>query len=150
MNAVSGSTRLSLADYKRLVATGVVGKPKRRASPEEDLHKACIEWVGLQKRRYPLLHWLVHVPNGGKRPKGEAGKLKAMGTKAGFPDLLLPRRNLQWQGLVIELKSDTGRVSKDQAEWLEAFKADGYLVGVARTLEQFQELVLRYLKGRME
>lgn len=86
-----------------------------------------------------------HVPNGGKRSKGEAGKLKALGVKPGYPDLTLPRKYGQWSGLAIELKSPTGRVSPEQQEWLDAFKADGYLVGVSRTLEEFLGLLGLYL-----
>ncbi len=147
-NPTTGSS-ISVAEYKRLIAGGAgAGAPKKRASPEEDLQRACIQWVELRQRRYPILQWVVHVPNGGKRPKGEAGKLKAMGTKPGFPDILLPRKNLDWQGLVIELKSPIGRLSSEQEDWLQAFEEDGYLTGVARTLEQFEALVMAFLAGR--
>ena len=43
-----------------------------------------------------------HTPNGGKRTRAEAGKFKAMGVRAGFPDIAI-----LWNGklLVIELKA---------------------------------------------
>lgn len=137
---------ISLADYRKLIATGGNVRMKvKRATPEEDLHRSCIEWVVLSKARYPILKWMTHVPNGGKRSKGEGGKLKALGVKPGYPDLTLPRKHKQWTGLAIELKSPTGRVTPEQQEWLDAFEEDGYLVGVARTLDEFLRLLGGYL-----
>lgn len=144
MNA-PGPERMSLEQYRAIVAGGVMAKPKRRASPEEDLHRACFEWVGLVTPRYRILRWLVHYPAGGKRPKGEAGKLKAMGAKPGVPDLVLPRRHGQWAGLAVELKAATGRLSDDQREWLLALGEEGYLTAVCRTLEEFQAVMMRFL-----
>lgn len=139
---------ISLADYRALVAKGVSAKPKRRASPEEDLHRACMEWVAFSRAAHPRLKWMIHVPNGGKRPRGEAGKMKALGVKKGVLDILLPRPSpsLRWNGLAIELKApNSGRLSQDQAEWLEAHAEDGWLVGVVRTLDEFIALTESYL-----
>ncbi len=36
--------------------------------------------------------WWCHIPNGSFRTKAEAGLLKAMGVRAGAPDLLLIHR----------------------------------------------------------
>lgn len=139
---------MNLSQYKSLLASGVVAKAKvKRTSPEEDLHRACVEWVEFSQAKHPILRWLVHVPNGGKRAKGEAGKLKAMGTKRGVPDLILPRPSQQWRGLAVELKSAVGTVSKDQKDWLDALSDDGWLVAVCRTLEEFVGIAKLYLEG---
>lgn len=131
--------RISLAEYREIISrSGGSIKPLKRKTEEEDLHRECIALVALMRSKHPILRWLHHSPNGGKRSRGEAGKMKAMGTKPGFPDLVLPRRCGQWAGLAIELKSRTGRVSADQQEWLEAFREDGYLVAVCRRLEEFE------------
>lgn len=89
----------------------------------------------------------MHVPNGGKRPRGEAGKLKAMGAKKGFPDLVLPRRCGQWTGLAIELKAPDGYPTKEQKEWLAALEEEGYLTGICRTSAEFRALLDAYLTG---
>ena len=137
---------ISISQFKRLVASGNCPSIKvKRRTPEEDLHMACLQWVLLEQRSHPILRWLVHVPNGGKRPKGEAGKLKAMGTKPGYPDLTLPRPCRLWRGLAIELKSPDGRVSPEQIDWLNAFLEDGWLVAVCRSLDEFIAVVRLYL-----
>jgi len=91
------------------------------------------------------LAWMIHVPNGGKRPRGEAGKLKAMGAKPGFPDLFLPKVCSGWTGLAIELKSPTGRLSAAQGGWLTELKGEGYLCAVCRTFGEFEATVNKYL-----
>lgn len=75
-------------------------KPKRKSRAaerslapkitEDDLQVSCFEWIHLMLPQYPVLEWIIHVPNGGKRPRGVAGKLKAMGVKKGVLDILLP------------------------------------------------------------
>lgn len=146
MGALEGTQRMSLAEYRTLVAKGVVAKVKR-ASPEEDLHRACFDLVRVLSLRYPILCWMVHYPAGGKRPKGEAGKLKAMGAKPGVPDLVLPRRNGPYTGFATELKSSIGRLSDDQRDWLVALEEEGYLTGVCRTLDEFHDILMVFLKG---
>lgn len=141
---------ISIAEYKNLLKQGCVVKARRKQQPEEDLQRACMEWVAFNRAAHPRLKWMIHVPNGGKRPRGEAGKLKAMGVKKGVLDILLPRPSprRRWMGLAIELKSSTGRLSEDQVDWLEVHAEDGWCTGVARTLEQFIALVETYAHDR--
>lgn len=51
------------------------------------------------------------------------------GDGKGFPDLVLVRRN---RLIFAELKSDTGKLSPEQRQWLEALKATGAEVYVWR------------------
>lgn len=53
-----------------------------------------------------------HVPNGGKRDKATAAKLKAMGVMPGVADWVVLRR--QRPAGLIELKTETGRQSTEQ------------------------------------
>lgn len=144
---------MSAAEYRALLPTLASAAPskspkvKRRVSPEEELHRACFEWVQLAEPMHPILKWLTHIPNGGKRSKGEGGKLKAMGVRKGLVDFMLPRKHLGWQGLAVELKAPEGRLTPEQREWLEALASDGYLTAEVRTLDEFQAVVKRYLKG---
>ena len=54
--------------------------------PEENLHKACVQYLRASLPK-PWLCW--HTANGGGRSKAEAGILKAMGVLAGMPDLFV-------------------------------------------------------------
>lgn len=148
---------MSAAEFRALVVGGALsaspsstpgGRKARPSTPEEDLQIECFKAVAVLELKHPILKWMVHVPNGGKRTKAQAGRLKAMGVKSGVIDVLLPRRHRGWAGLAIELKSAKGRTTPDQDAWLEAFAEDGYVTGVARTLDEFMALVNRYIEGK--
>ena len=46
---------------------------------EDELQISCFEWIELMRPAHPILEWVIHVPNGGKRPRGAAGKLNSIG-----------------------------------------------------------------------
>jgi hypothetical protein len=75
-------------------------------------HLEQVRFVSWLRKNYPE-HKVFAIPNGGKRGKMEAGRLKAEGVLAGVHDLHIPSLKL-W----IEMKKDSkGRVSKEQREW---------------------------------
>lgn len=104
---------------------------------EDDLQISCFQWIELMRPSYPILEWIIHVPNGGKRPRGAAGKLKAMGVKPGVLDVLLPLPFNGWSGLAIEMKVGRNKTTEQQDDWLEVFEASGYYTAVCYTLEDF-------------
>ncbi|TAL65664.1 MAG: VRR-NUC domain-containing protein [Burkholderiaceae bacterium] len=117
---------------------------------EDQIHRECAAWVFAHEALLPQLRWLTHVPNGGKRSRGEAGKMRAMGVRKGVVDWLLPFSSPKglYRGLAIEIKSQKGALSDEQDEFLQTALADGWLVGVARSLEQFTELVMKWQSDR--
>jgi hypothetical protein len=126
---------------------------------EEQLHKACVRWADVQAAARPALKTLFHVPNGGKMPKGTAGKLKGQGLKKGVPDLVLPvvrtvfrpdDKQASAGGLWIELKSQSGRLRDSQAWWRDALRNYGQAWTLCRSLGGFQETVTNYLDGAFE
>lgn len=117
-----------------------INKTVLAPSPSEDeIHLSCAQWVTWNLGRYPILEWIMHVPNGGKRSKAEAGRFKAMGVKKGVPDWILPFSSPsgKWTGFACELKSKAGKLSDDQVNWLKNAKTNGWKVCVARSLEEF-------------
>lgn len=111
------------------------------------MHRACHSWNLLHENRYTFLEWMFHCPNGGGRSAAEAGMLKAMGVKAGVPDFMLPFPAEHWKGLAVELKSKDGVLSGKQRLWLQKSYHDGWVVGVARTLDTYISLVDSYRCG---
>lgn len=73
-----------------------------------------------------LRGWRVSHQRPGRTAKGWRTAIQG---HAGFPDLLLVRNGVL---LVAELKTDRGRVSVAQAEWLNAFHAAGIPGGIWR------------------
>lgn len=75
---------------------------------------------------HPELVWFHHIPNGGKRHRTVAGKLKAEGVKKGVHDYFLPVARQGFHGLYIELKSLDGDESSDQERFAAFVREQGY------------------------
>lgn len=121
-----------------------------RAAPNrgEEIEQArLIRWSHKVEVRQlmPELRFLHHSPNGGQRDGFTGAQMKALGTKPGFPDLILPVRSGHTPGLVIEMKSATGRTSDAQDDWLEHFKGQQWAVAVARSAPEAREILCWYL-----
>lgn len=100
-----------------------------KAPTEEQIHRALV--LRLQLCAGPGVVWW-HTPNGDIRHAGAAGRLKAMGTIPGVPDLLFLRDG-QLYGL--ELKRAGGRPSVAQSEFQSRMAAAGAIVATVDGLE---------------
>ncbi|HVJ31630.1 MAG TPA: VRR-NUC domain-containing protein [Terriglobia bacterium] len=76
--------------------------------------------------------WTAVNPVPGKT-KAVAGLSKAMGLKAGFPDVLI-----FWQKrlYLIELKTDRGRLSPEQRDMMNDLIDAGAFYGIAKSLDE--------------
>lgn len=118
---------------------------------EEKEQENLLTWAAWNRGQYPELALLYHIPNGGKRGKAEAARLKAGGVKRGVPDLCLPVARGGYHGLYVELKRrEGGTISVDQRDWLERLEAQGYMVAVCRGAEEAEGVLLGYLRGGCE
>lgn len=102
------------------------------AAPEPtelQIHIAVVQHLRYRLRR-GVLFW--HTPNGEKRDKASAAKLKAMGTMPGVPDLMLLDRGRLYG---LEIKRSSGRVSAEQKAMLGAFERSGAFTAVAYGLD---------------
>lgn len=115
---------------------------------EDAEQKAVIDWTKLMAWRWPALEMLIHYPSGGKRPYGEAGKMKGLGTKAGVPDLILPVPRGQYHGLFIEMKrpdKSKARTSPEQKEWIRMLNEEGFLAVICYGQDEAKETIIDYL-----
>lgn len=116
---------------------------------ETYLQIALIKWASTLEAKYPCLKWLQHSPNGERRDASTAGKLKAMGVRAGVLDLFLPVARGQYHGLMIELKKPDGKRPKpsiEQAEYMAYLTANGYLSYCLNDFEVCKDAILAYLE----
>lgn len=112
---------------------------------EAQEQKALFQWAGYAEQQYPELKLLHHIPNGGKRDPITARNLKAEGVKAGAPDIFLPVARGQYHGLYIELKTQKGKLQKNQKEWLNALNEEGYAINVCYGWLEARETIEKYL-----
>jgi hypothetical protein len=116
----------------------------RRRRPEQELQRAIIDH----------LHWRGHVdafffhyPAGGWRSPIEAKILKALGTIAGVPDLIIIFKSRIY---CLELKAENGRVTDVQHVVHERLRRAGAEVATAFGLDQALAQLMRWglLRGR--
>ena len=108
---------------------------------------ALFEWAAFQEGFWPELRLMHAIPNGGKRDKVTAARLKAEGVKPGVPDICLPVPRGDKHGLYIEMKRrEGGSVSADQLKWLDNLMRQGYECHVCRGCEEARKVILDYLK----
>jgi hypothetical protein len=113
---------------------------------EHQEQKNLFEWVRLSVKKYPALSNLAAIPNGGHRHKAVAGKLKAEGVSAGFPDLICAFPSRGFHGLFIEMKvKKGGRVSPAQKEWIDRLLNAGYLAVVCKGFLEARDMLIWYL-----
>lgn len=122
---------------------------------EATIHKQVVEWAEYQGGSVPELRSLFHPPNGGHRHKAVAGKMKAMGAKAGVPDLCLPvaaemQDGTRYGALWIELKSQSGRLRDSQKAWRDRLRANGHAWILCRTFSDAKAALMDYIDGSFD
>lgn len=109
-----------------------------RAGAEEQIQAAVCQH--LRMRGLPGVVWW-HTPNGGSRSPAEAGRFKALGVKAGIPDLIAIR---DARIFALELKAPGGRVSPAQTAMLDELCRAGAETAVAFGVDQALAVLERW------
>ena len=105
----------------------------------------CWEVLQLQENRIRLM---LHIPNGGYRKPSDAARFRAMGVQAVVHNIftLVPRGG--YQGLWIAVKRRRGgRVSGEQARWMDALKKQGYACTVCYSWDEVFTVIQSYMRG---
>lgn len=120
--------------------------------PTEDEEQAALfDWAARMQARYPELQLLHAIPNGGARHAAVGAKLKRTGVKRGVPDICLPVARHGCHGLYIELKRrEHGRVSAEQAAWMDALVQEGYHCALCCGWDAARDVIQRYLSEEAE
>jgi hypothetical protein len=101
---------------------------RRRASAEQLIQRAVCQH--LRQRGASGLVWF-HVPNGGRRRPVEAAIFSGLGVRPGVADVILLHRG---RAFALELKTDRGRATAAQKQFLSDFRAAG--ASIANGLDQ--------------
>lgn len=118
-----------------------------RKATEHKYQCAVIRACKLLEFQYPELKYLYAVPNGSQRHIAVAVKLKAEGVKRGVPDLVLPVMIPNGPGsLYIEMKSDDGKPTETQQDYLRFLHAQGFEVHICRAPDE----AITHIKDYME
>ncbi|HET7674632.1 MAG TPA: VRR-NUC domain-containing protein [Gammaproteobacteria bacterium] len=124
--------------------------PKHRESRAQ---RALFRWIRKQGALLPGLGLAFAIPNGAylqgdklQRAKRWA-QLRAEGAREGVSDVFLPVPRGRYHGLWIEMKAEkphNSAVSKEQREWLQAMREQGYQAGVCYGKDEAMAAILDY------
>jgi hypothetical protein len=106
---------------------------------------SLIYWTTLAINVYPDLKWLHCSLNGVNLTPVQAKIAKSQGMKAGIADLFLPAKRGEYSGLYIEMKYGKNKLTKEQKEFLEYVKSQGFLTFVCYGWYEAKELLIKYL-----
>jgi hypothetical protein len=98
---------------------------------ELQLHIAIVDL--LKATAAPGVIWW-HTPNGERRDKRTAAKLKAMGVRPGVSDLIISAPSGQM--MFMEIKCGGGRCTDAQSDFFAAMRANGHSCAVVWSLDE--------------
>jgi len=107
-------------------------RPRHHPAAEESLQRAVADWLAWCVPAPPDGPWWTAVNPVPAKSRAAAGSSKAMGLRAGPPDIVLCRKG---RLVGIELKAGRGRPSQVQLDTHEAIVLAGGIVATCRSLD---------------
>ena len=127
-----------------------IRQPKQRLDIEHQEQVKLFAWAEQNLDKWNgVLKYMFAIPNGGKRTKATAGRLKAEGVKAGVPDIFLPVPVYPYFGRWIEMKARGGRLQASQDVWLNGLREQGYRTAVCYSAGEASGWITLYLDGKL-
>ncbi len=117
-----------------------MAKTKAPKSSEAEEQITVIEYCDL--KGIPI----YHIANEGKRTRYTGDLLKRMGMRTGFPDLCVPVPKGKYHGFYIEMKSASGKPTKDQISWLKRLKTQGYATAICYGADEAIQIIEKYIQ----
>lgn len=108
---------------------------------EQVLQVIVFDWV----RHNNLDDVIFHVANERACTPQHGAILKRMGVKSGVSDIIITRARKGYHGAFIELKTNIGRVSPNQRDFLAVMDAEGYFTAVCFGHEECIDMIKWYL-----
>lgn len=121
---------------------------KTRATPiynESAEQIAFVQWCRLKGYPYDRIY---AVENEGKKSPQAGSRAKQMGKRAGVSDLFLPVARSWYHGMYIEMKSDKGKVSDAQQQFIDEVRAEGYAAFVCYGRDEAIKAITEYCKEK--
>lgn len=116
---------------------------------EADIQIGIMNWIRENEDQYPVLKTIYHIPNSFFGSNfGVVVWLKKLGLRKGVWDLCIPIDNGVYPCAYLEIKSKTGKLSKEQIEFrnLVFENSSRFPIFVEiRTIENGIEFISKYL-----
>lgn len=125
----------------------LLNERKRKKPPAEEEHKMQVEFRKWFDREVSeeLKRRILAIPNGGKRAKKTAAKLKAEGQRKGVLDMNLPVARQGFIGFWIEFKYGKNKLTPEQKDWADFLISEGHRVEVCYSVDAAKAATKDYL-----
>jgi hypothetical protein len=129
-------------------------KAKSNELTEHQIQSAYFDILKLNEQYFPELKYIFAIPNGGKRTIGVAVKMKKEGVKKGVPDIFIPltekNNYMPSSGLWIETKTEIGKQSPEQKDFMNFLMTQNYKYALCRNTESMVRITELYLNINFE
>jgi rhodanese-related sulfurtransferase len=118
---------------------------------EDDHQIALFQWVRLKEKTDPRYSSIIAIPNGGKRSKATAARMKAAGVKAGVSDIFVAVAMGGYHGMWLEMKKPLvkgeakPKTSPEQKAWIVSQLENDYMCGVCYGWEEARDAIISYM-----
>jgi hypothetical protein len=109
--------------------------------------KLQISVIKYLKLKFPKVRYCASLGGIHTSPT-QARKAKLTGYVRGFPDLQITEARKGFHGLFIELKTNKGRATKVQQEWIKDLNDRGYKAIICKGIDETMETINEYLCER--
>lgn len=113
---------------------------RKNGSPEHDIQVAL---VGLLESIEPTPLYSATV-GGVRLAIHTAKKMKEAGYSKGVPDMLVYEPRGMYAGLAIEVKTEKGRASDEQKEWIRNLNNRGWRAEICKGFEECADVICEY------
>lgn len=113
---------------------------RKNKSPEHDIQVAV---VGLLESIHPKPLYSATV-GGVRLAIHTAKKMKEAGYSSGIPDMLIFEPRGFYTGLAIEIKTEKGRASDNQKQWVTDLNNRGWRAEVCRGFDECADVISEY------
>ena len=116
---------------------------------EMRLQSEVVKYISLQ---YPKARYCASLGGQYQPFQSQRNRAKRTGYSKGFPDLFLYESRtmdgITYHGLALEIKTNKGRATQEQKEWIEALNERGYKAEVVKGLPAILDLIDSYMNEK--
>jgi hypothetical protein len=116
---------------------------KKSLEPESKMQESCFTWFRYQWPEYAKKYFAI--PNGGKRDKITAARMKKEGQMPGVHDTFLMVARHGFSGLWIEMKIKPNGLSEEQETFWQNAESENFKCALCYSLEEFISIINSYL-----
>lgn len=142
---VKEAGKITIKDLKEALQRSVTKAERAESILETTIQQQVVKWFAWKYPEAYKTGALFAVPNEGKRTRATASRMRSEGMVSGVADLILLLPRGGFHGACFEMKSEKGKLTKGQSDWLNARILEEYFCDVFFSYEQAVQGIEQYM-----